>query len=161
MYDDILENPKILLLDDKTHRTWVNVLAVARRYGGALPPMRELAVLLRLSEKETTRRVKTLIQSGLIEKAVANEETLTPHNWDELQFHSDVSTDRVRAFRERNRERNETHDETFHDDFSETHETVSRNGVPYVFCNSVVSSQVVESQQEEVVPLPVHARGRQ
>jgi hypothetical protein len=164
MYDDILDNPKIQRLPDKVFKTWVNLLCVARRHGGILPPACDLAFALRLDEKEIQKHVTTLINAGLIDKIEGpNGNNLSPHNWEIRQFNSDVSTDRVRAFRERSKEHDETLDETFHSDVSETKDDVSRNGFPSVsvVCNSVVTSRIVESQQEEVEPLPLHARGRQ
>jgi hypothetical protein len=41
-----------------------------------------------------------------------NEQGITPHDWHERQFQSDVSTDRVKAFRERSVKRDETFHET-------------------------------------------------
>ncbi len=109
-YAEVLDDPKVQGLSDKIYRTWIGVLCIARRNGGLLPSMKDVAFLLRISEKEAKARISELIGAGLIDRVGDDRETrLSPHNWEIRQYDSDVSTARVRAFRERQN----GHDETF------------------------------------------------
>jgi hypothetical protein len=169
VYDEILDDPKIVGLPENICWTWIKVLAVARRYGGVLPASAELAIVLRLNERETKKRIDILIKAGLLDGIDGPDgPALTPHGWQTRQFDSDVSTSRVRAFRERNRNLDETLNETFHSPFQERscNDNVASaklvgNGSASVFCNSVVcnpSDRVESTQVGE--QSPVRMRGR-
>jgi hypothetical protein len=126
MYDEILDDPKVIALPEHLCWTWVKVLAVARRYGGVLPPFAEIAIVLRLPEKEAQKRISALIKAGLIDEIDGpGGGALTPHGWEDRQYDSDVSTVRVRAFRQR--ERNA--DETFHNGQTKRFKVVGGNGI--------------------------------
>lgn len=108
-YDAALENPKVQRLSDKLFRTWFNVLCIACRNGGVIPPNADAAFLLRLSDAETRARLNALCDAGLLD---VFDNVMKPHDWDEMQFQSDVSSPRVKRFRERHRNVSETPDET-------------------------------------------------
>lgn len=97
-YSDKLDNPKILRLSDALYRAWDGLLCVACRYGGVLPPLPDLAFLLRRTPAAMARLVEALIRAGLL---VRTERGLEPHDWSQWQYQSDVSTERVNRFRER------------------------------------------------------------
>ena len=80
---------------------------------GAIPPVEDVAFALRLDAKKARGLLERLIAGGL----VTNDETvMRPHKWDQRQYKSDVSTDRVKRFRQRSKKPpehvSETPDET-------------------------------------------------
>jgi hypothetical protein len=99
-YDDALNDPKILKLSDKLHRVWVGILCVASKNDGKLPPLDDMALMIRMKPEKLAEALKSLMIAGLIDE---DEEILSPHNWNARQFKSDVSTERVKRFRKRPR----------------------------------------------------------
>lgn len=97
MHDCILDDPKVQRLPGDLFKTWVNLLCVASRNDGRLPGIADLAFMLRTSEEAIADDLDSLMKFGLID----NEDGYVPHNWNERQYKSDVSTDRVKRFRER------------------------------------------------------------
>ncbi len=95
-YDAALENPKVQRLNDRLFRTWFNVLCIACRHDGKLPALADVAFLLRLKPNEAKNRVEELRVAGLLDEIDGH---LKPHDWDTMQFKSDVSTERVKRFR--------------------------------------------------------------
>lgn len=98
-YDDALNDPKILKLSDELFRIWVSFLCVASKNEGKLPPVSDLALLVRLKPKKTQEALEKLISAGLID---TDEDGVRPHNWSRRQYKSDVSTERVKRFRNGN-----------------------------------------------------------
>lgn len=96
VYDDILDDPKVQLLTPELFKTWVNLLAVASRNGGKLPPAQQLAFALRLGAQDMQARLDELILAGLID---ITTDGMEPHNWSKRQWKSDDSADRVRRHR--------------------------------------------------------------
>lgn len=117
LYDDTLNDPKILKLSDKTHRVWIGILCVASKNEGALPPLEDMALLLRMKPEKLQPELEKLIAAGLIDH---DDLGLRPHNWQGRQYKSDVSTDRVKRFRNGNRKVSETPPETEADTETET-----------------------------------------
>src|SRR5690606_31186497 len=109
MYNEVLDDPKVQKLPAEMFKAWVNLLCLASRNSGELPPIADIAFALRLSQSKAETAVNKLVAAGLIERA---ETGLRPHNWQGRQFKSDVSTERVKRFRERSKERSETKAET-------------------------------------------------
>jgi hypothetical protein len=99
-YVRTLESPKVQRLSDACFKTWVNLLCLARIGDGALPTVEDIAFKLRLPEKDVTKRLETLIAARLIDETATG---LVPHDWDEMQYASDGSADRMRRLRERKR----------------------------------------------------------
>lgn len=95
-----LDNPKVQRLSDALYRAWDSLLCVTCRYDGVLPPIADTAFLLRKSEDAAQRLIDALIERGLF---VKTERGVEPHEWNEWQYKSDVSTPRVKQFRERQR----------------------------------------------------------
>lgn len=98
LYDEMLDDPKVQKLHPALFKVLVNIWCVASRNDGRLPSQTDLAFALRMSEDETFRAVSKLVSSGFIDTDEATGEQ-HPHAWDQRQFRSDVSTDRVRAHR--------------------------------------------------------------
>jgi hypothetical protein len=101
MYDCVLDDPKVQRLPGDLFKTWVNLLCVASRNDGQLPNAADLAFMLRMSDDAISTALRRLVDVGLIDDG----EKLSPHNWDQRQFKSDVSTERVKRFRKQETKR--------------------------------------------------------
>lgn len=102
-YDGVPDDPKILKLPDKLFRAWNLFLCIANRYGGEIPKdMEDAAIILRLPQAKARALMVGLISALLFDES---ETGYTPHNWNGRQYKSDVSTDRVKQFRERQTKR--------------------------------------------------------
>src|SRR5437870_1993079 len=97
-YDEALHDPKLIALTDKLHRIWFNLLCIASKHGGVLPAMSVVAIELRVTVIKATEYVSSLVSVGLIDTLEMGE--FVPHNWQRRQFQSDVSTERVKRFRQ-------------------------------------------------------------
>jgi 5-methylcytosine-specific restriction endonuclease McrA len=98
MYEEVLNDPKVQKLPPDLFKAWVNLLCLAKRCDGVLPPLDEVSFALRASEEETDSILELLVSSGLFD---VTDDGLTPHNWDKRQFRSDTSNERVARYRER------------------------------------------------------------
>ena len=97
-YADAVDDPKLQRLPAELFRTWFNLLCMASANDGRLPAIGDMAYKLRVKEGEAAKRVQALKDAGLLDE---DETGVSPHNWDARQFKSDVSTDRVKRFRQR------------------------------------------------------------
>lgn len=109
LYDETLNDPKILKLSDKTHRVWIGILCIASKNDGALPPFEDLTVMLRMKPVKLQPEIEKLITAGLIDH---DDNGMRPHNWQGRQYKSDVSTERVKRFRNSKRNVSETPPDT-------------------------------------------------
>jgi hypothetical protein len=100
LHDEMLDDPKVQRLHPALFKVLINLWCVASRHDGRLPAHSDMSFALRMSEDETFRAVSKLVEAGLIDTDATTGEQ-RPHGWDARQFRSDVSTDRVRAHRER------------------------------------------------------------
>lgn len=100
MYAEVLDDPKVQKLPAATFKAWVNLLCLAAKHEGRLPAVEDIAFALRCSPADAARTVETLAKTGLIDPV---EGTYEPHNWGGRQYRSDVSTQRVKRHRERQR----------------------------------------------------------
>jgi hypothetical protein len=98
-YDEAVDDPKLCLLTDKQHRAWFNLCCITSQNGGTLPSLAAIAFKLRVKPDAAKHIVAELAALGLIDFDVNGD--AAPHNWGGRQFQSDVSTDRVKRFRER------------------------------------------------------------
>lgn len=99
LYDEMLDDHKVQTLSPDLFKAWINLLAVACRNDGFLPPVEKLAFALRVSAHEMQSRLDDLILVGLLD--VRPDKKIEPHNWSERQFVSDSSKERTRKYRER------------------------------------------------------------
>src|ERR1700761_5902788 len=95
-YDDAINDPKLLKLPDRMHRIWIGLLCIASKNDGQLPPMEDCALMLRMQPERMGEALVSLVGAGLLDR---NGSTLSPHKWDARQYKSDVSTERVKRFR--------------------------------------------------------------
>lgn len=100
-YTAARHDPKLLRLSDKHFRWWFNMLCLAGEHEGRLPSITDMAAEFRMSPKAMKQIVATLMDAGLLEEV--EHDTYEPHNWASRQFKSDVSSERVKRHRERQR----------------------------------------------------------
>lgn len=105
LYTDILDDPKVQKLPSETFKDWVNILCLASKYDGSLPPLSDISFALRRTESDCASLLSKLTNAGLIDE---KRGVLRPHNWDARQYKSDSSTDRVKRYRKRSRNVPET-----------------------------------------------------
>jgi hypothetical protein len=104
-YDDAINDPKVLKLSDRLHRVWVGLLCVASKNAGQLPSQEDCALILRTRPEGLAEAIEHLVGAGLLDR---DETFLSPHKWNERQYKSDVSTERVKRFRQQQRNGEET-----------------------------------------------------
>lgn len=105
MYTEVAHDPKVQRLPGKLFKFWVTCLCLAGENGGEIPKHQDIAWVTRNTEEETLKQLKALRDADLIDDFGS---CFSPHNWRGRQFVSDVSTTRVKRFRERQRNVSET-----------------------------------------------------
>ncbi len=100
MYDEVLDDPKVQMLSPDTFKAWVNILCLASRNDGRLPDVTAIAFALRLEDKKAEKIISELKNRDLLDDV---DGEIIPHAWNDRQYKSDVSTDRVKQHRERKR----------------------------------------------------------
>lgn len=128
MYDEVLDDPKVQRLPAEDFRAWVNLLCLATRNEGRIPPLEDVAFALRRSLDGARTLLERLRDGGLIDSCSGGEHGKhdAPHGWKKRQYKSDTSTERVKRFRERSKPVAETPPET--ETETET-ETPDKSGV--------------------------------
>jgi hypothetical protein len=96
LYDDTINDPKVLKLPEAMRWHWIAMLCVASKNDGVLPALDDIAIQLRVTAAKATEIIATLVKAGLLDKT---ETGFAPHNWNGRQYKSDVSTERVKRFR--------------------------------------------------------------
>lgn len=109
LYNEVVDDPKVQQLPPALFRAWINFLCLVSKNGFCLPSIADIAYRLRVSKGKAESLRGELVAAGLFEE---EDGGFYPHNWNGRQFKSDVSTDRVRAFRERSGNVSETAEET-------------------------------------------------
>jgi len=97
-YDDVLYDPKVQRLPKDVAWNWVNILCLASKGGGKLPPISDIAFALRITDREADALIETLLSAGLLDDIGGS---MCPHNWHERQGTGDTNAERQRRFRER------------------------------------------------------------
>ena len=100
MYSEVLDDPKVQRLPANLFKMWINLMCLAARGDGILPCVEDIAFSIRMPVEHTLASINQLIVAGLLDD---NESVLSPHNWNVRQFQSDVSNERVKRYRERQR----------------------------------------------------------
>lgn len=104
-YDDALHDPKVQSLPPILFKFWFNLLCVASKNDGVIPPLSELQHVLKARSNYLEAHIQALLKRGLIDEVNGRME---PHNWRKRQYKSDVSTPRVQAHRNAKRNVSET-----------------------------------------------------
>lgn len=102
LHVSITSSRKIQSLPDNLFRWWINLLCLAKAGDGLLPTTKDISWELRTSETKVNQAIESLSQRGLVD---AVELGFAMHDWNTWQFLSDVSTERTRRFKERQKER--------------------------------------------------------
>lgn len=97
-YNEAVNDPKLQLLSDVLFRAWFNLMCIASANDGKLPALKDIAFTLRVVPNKAAQILAQLHAAGLLDKT---ETGFVPHNWNGRQYKSDVSTDRVKRFRQR------------------------------------------------------------
>jgi hypothetical protein len=95
-YADTHRNPKVARLSDADFRLWHELLCVASENDGLIPGLEDLKHLLNRRLDHLSKALQRLLSGGLID---ALDDGYAPRNWNERQYKSDTSTDRVQKFR--------------------------------------------------------------
>src|SRR5215475_7787671 len=95
-YDEAVDDPKLQCLSNELFRFWFNLCCVCSAFGGNLPSEKHLAFKTRMQERKVVRLLGELRSAGLIDE---DNQGIRPHNWEKRQFKSDLSTERVKRFR--------------------------------------------------------------
>ncbi|MGV1682935.1 hypothetical protein [Sphingopyxis sp. NJF-3] len=105
-YDEALDDPKVQTLPPELFKAWVNLLCIASKNDGILPAVDKISFSLRIDERGVERLLERLLNEGLIDRrnGGVNGYHYAPHGWDQRQYKSDTSTDRVKRYRQRKRE---------------------------------------------------------
>ena len=97
LYDNTLDDLKVQRLSPENFQAWINLLCLTSKHDGKLPPIEEIAFRLR---KSPNRMAKILGELQILELLDQTEDgLLRPHNWDERQYKSDTSAERMRKLR--------------------------------------------------------------
>lgn len=95
LWRSLVDNPKAQRLRDPMFKVWINLLCCTDDNGN-LPPIEDLAFKLRAKQAVVAKWILELSTAGFIVDGVMND-------WHEHQFQSDVSTERVKRFRQRSK----------------------------------------------------------
>lgn len=104
-YSEALDDPKVQRLDGETFKAWINLLCLANRNGGFLPSIGDIAFALRMDANGALTVVERLLNATLLDKLTGGVDgyRYAPHGWNERQYKSDTSTERVKRFRKRSK----------------------------------------------------------
>lgn len=108
-YDDAINDPKILKLPEASRWHWTALLCIASKNDGVLPSTEDVALMLRVKPSSAAAIIAGMKNVGLLDFV---DGRFSPHNWNGRQYKSDVSTERVKRFRKRERNVSETPPET-------------------------------------------------
>jgi hypothetical protein len=100
LYDAVLDDPKVQRLPDRMFKAWINLLCLASRHGGELPPVQDVAFALRATPQQAVLIVDALSSAGLLDR---HDDGLRIHAWEARQYQSDGSAARMRRHRARQR----------------------------------------------------------
>lgn len=95
-YDDALNDPKVQRLSGDDFKSWVNILCLASKHGGSVPPLADTAFVLRMPEPQVAKVIGRLAAQGLLDDV---DGEYRPHNWAARQYASDQSNQRVKKLR--------------------------------------------------------------
>lgn len=99
-YDDALEDPKVQRLDPMLFKAWVNILCIASKRNGVMPPLCDIAFALRMPDQQADAVVQSLINVGLLEDVGGK---LMPHGWHERQYVDRTNSERQQRYREKHK----------------------------------------------------------
>lgn len=98
LYVELLDDPKIQQMSAKNFKILINLWCVSQKFDGLIPSIKDVGFGLRVTEKKAAAIMNTFLEAGLFER---KNNGFTPHGWEQRQYQSDSSTERVKRFRER------------------------------------------------------------
>lgn len=102
IYTSVLKpTDKTREVDDRAFRRWIYTLCAYKDNGGVMPTIKALSRCFGCTEQQAQVALDELVRAGLLDQSA--DGGITPHDWDEMQFESDSSTERTRKFREKKR----------------------------------------------------------
>ena len=101
-YEGALDDPKVQRLSPQVFKGWVNILCLASKTKGKLPPLADIAFALRVSDHEADTLIQALVAAGLVDDVGGS---MMPHQWYERQYEDKTNKERQRKFRERQKEK--------------------------------------------------------
>lgn len=106
MHDEVLDDPKVQKLSPEDFKGWINLLCLTSKNRGRLPSISDIAFALRVTENAVTTLLERLLNATLIEcrNGGADGKHYVPYKWDERQYKSDTSAERMKRHRERHRD---------------------------------------------------------
>lgn len=125
-YDDALDDEKVQLLPDSHFRAWVNLLCLASKNEGVLPPLEAIAFRLRKPVEEVSAILNEFYRRQLLDHVELPDAPISysPHNWKKRQYKTDVTdptaAERARRYRGRNANRDDDRDASVTDERPET-----------------------------------------
>ena len=96
LYPDAMRDPKVAALSDNDFRWWIKLLCIAAENDGIIPPVEQTRHLLSARLDHASKALDRMSSVGLI-KVLDNG--FTPNKWNEYQYKSDSSRDRVAKHR--------------------------------------------------------------
>lgn len=139
-YDDAINDPKILKLPEASRWHWTALLCIASKNDGVLPAIEDVALMLRVKPSTAAAIIAQMKSAGLLD---FDGSKYAPHNWSGRQYKSDVSTERVKRFRKRERNVSETPPEADTDQIQNRTEADARDPDAKRlgdFCQAIVSA---------------------
>lgn len=105
LYDEIIDDPKILKLPIEIRWRYIEALSIANRQQirGSLPDMEDIAIHMRTTIEEATKAIDALVFRGLVIRC-GSTQALVVHGWESRQFKSDDVTARVERSKSKKKE---------------------------------------------------------
>ena len=95
MYREMISSPKIQKLRPELFKAWVNVLCCTAD-DGMIPSIDDLAFMLRVNATKAKEFLSALVVARLVEERKGQ---FYAHDWDQHQYASDSSNERVKRYR--------------------------------------------------------------
>jgi hypothetical protein len=136
-YNEVLDDPKVQTLSPELFKFWVNILCIASKNDGKLPSIEAISYHVRASVSATQCLVDALLEAQLLQEFTnQHSKWLAPHSWHKRQYKSDVSTDRVKRFRNAKRNKVVTPPDTDTDtDTEQSKKVIKKQTKPDVVSN--------------------------
>ena len=99
LYSEIIDDPKVQLLEPDHFRMWINFMCLASSNGGKVELSKQVSWRLRVSDDGLNHCISVLTAAGLLDEDDAGGVWI--HNWSERQFESDDQTKKSRQWRKR------------------------------------------------------------
>jgi hypothetical protein len=101
MYCDSLDNVKIQTLEPELFKAWINLLALAKIHGGAIPTVSVVAFRLRIDVSKAKYYLDALSSPEVRLLDVQPDGSWKPHDWNNWQYEWDSAAERMRRYRKK------------------------------------------------------------